>query len=75
MPDAEFLTPEELAEVTGCKLPSSQREWLERNGWRFVVNAAQRPVVGRWYARMKLAGVDPGKPKDEAWVPDFSTLS
>jgi hypothetical protein len=75
MPDAEFLTPEELAEVTGYKLPGSQREWLDRNGWCYVVNAAQRPVVGRWYARMKLAGVTPGTEQKAGWVPDFSTLS
>jgi hypothetical protein len=37
------------------------------------MNAAQDPVIGRWYARMKLAGVDlaamaPGK------LPDFGRV-
>ena len=40
MPDSEILTPEELAEVTGYKHTGSQREWLAKNGWHHVLNAA-----------------------------------
>ena len=59
MSETEFLTAEELAEVTGYKHVASQREWLDKNGWPYVVNASGRPIVGRWAARMRLAGVQP----------------
>ena len=55
MSETEFLTAEELAEVTGYKHVASQREWLDKNGWPYVVNASGRPIVGRWAARMRLA--------------------
>ena len=44
MSETEFLTAEELAEVTGYKHVASQREWLDKNGWPYVVNASGRPV-------------------------------
>lgn len=77
MIDTEFLTPEELIEVTGYKHPASQREWLDTNGWKYVLTGAHRPVVGRWFARMRLAGVQPtdgGNVEPVAWKPDFSAL-
>ena len=77
MTDSEFLTPEELAEVTGYKHPGSQREWLDANGWPYVLNAARRPIVGRYFARMRLAGVQPtaNSGTAPAWKPDFSALA
>lgn len=54
--DNEFLTPEELAELTGRKLMSYQRAWLDRNGFIYVINAAGRPVVSRAYLRQRLSG-------------------
>jgi hypothetical protein len=75
MIDSEFLTPEELIEVTGYKHTGSQRDWLDKQGWCYVVNGAGRPIVGRWYARMRLAGVRPTATGAEtAWSPDFSVL-
>jgi hypothetical protein len=60
---SETLTDDELATITGYKIPSCQRQWLTNNHWEFVVTGAQRPVVGRVYARLKLAGVsDPENP-------------
>ncbi|HHW4683749.1 MAG TPA: DUF4224 domain-containing protein [Xylella sp.] len=59
MSETEFLTVEELLEVTGYKHIANQREWLDKNGWAYVVNAAGRPIVGRWFARLRLAGVHP----------------
>ena len=38
MSETEFLTADELAEVTGYKHVASQREWLDKNGW---------PTMGR----------------------------
>jgi hypothetical protein len=59
MLDSELLTADELAEITGYKAAGSQRAWLADHGWPYVVNAAGRPVVGRWAARLRLAGVQP----------------
>jgi|APDOM4702015073_1054812.scaffolds.fasta_scaffold259388_2 hypothetical protein len=75
MIDSEFLSSNELAEISGCKLPSGQRDWLDRNGWKYVLNAANRPIVGRYFARLHLAGVSVAKmAPQEAWRPDFSML-
>lgn len=73
MSEHELLTPEEITDITGRTRKAEQVKWLSENGWRAEVNAAGLPVVGRWYARMKLAGMDfsqlsPGK------VPDFSRV-
>ncbi len=75
MSNTEFLTPEELVEISGYKHPGSQREWLDKNGWCYVMNAGGRPIVGRWYARMRLSGITPTATGGQsAWKPDFSTL-
>lgn len=42
-----FLTPEELAVLTGRKLKSYQIDALRRMGVPFFVNAVGRPVVAR----------------------------
>lgn len=76
MIDTEFLTPEELAEITGYQKAAGQKEWLDRNAWAYVVTGAGRPIVGRWFARLRLAGVQPTATGVEpAWKPDFSALS
>ncbi len=76
MPESEFLTADELAELSGYKHPASQREWLDANGWQYVLNAARRPIVGRHFARMRLSGVQPTADglTAPAWKPDFSAL-
>lgn len=40
-----FLTPDELAELTGRKIKSKQIEALRRMGLPFHVNACGKPVV------------------------------
>ncbi|AXI82892.1 DUF4224 domain-containing protein [Xylella taiwanensis] len=77
MSATEFLTAAELIEVTGYKHIASQREWLDKNGWAYVVNAAGRPIVGRWFARLRLAGVHPhmdGGGMSPAGRPNFAAL-
>jgi len=77
MSDSEFLTPDEVAEVTGYKQVTGQREWLDRNGWAYVLNGANRPIVGRWFARMRLSGVQPtaaGVVMQAASRPNFAAL-
>jgi hypothetical protein len=74
---SETLTEDELAVITGYKIPSCQRQWLQRNAWEHVLTAAQRPVVGRVYARLKLAGVKPSTTNAvaETWSLDLSRVS
>lgn len=72
---SEFLTADELAEITGRKHAAHQREWLDRNGWAYVRNASGRPIVGRWYARQKLAGITPTATGGGiSWSPNFDAL-
>lgn len=59
---SETLSEDELATITGYKTPSFQRQWLTRNAWEYVLTGARRPVVGRVYARLKLAGVNHQQP-------------
>ena len=73
----ETLADEELATITGYQLPSKQIRWLTENHWEFVLTGARRPIVGRMYTRMKLAGVKPvaGKVEAEVWTLDLSKVS
>ena len=53
----EFLTAEELADLTGRKKKSGQIDWLNQHGWIYEPNAAGWPVVSRIYMRCKMSGV------------------
>lgn len=76
MSESEFLQADELVEVTGYKHVASQKEWLDKNGWKYVVNGSGRPIVSRLYARMRMAGLEPTvSGMQSAWKPDFSALS
>ncbi|PYC28780.1 DUF4224 domain-containing protein [Pseudomonas mosselii] len=76
----EILSDEELAELTGYKARSYQRRWLEERGWTFVETHSGRPLVGRYYVRMKLGvglGIMPTAsppPVVPAWTPDISKV-
>jgi hypothetical protein len=72
----ETLAEDELAAITGYMIPSGQIAWLNRNGWTYVLTRARRPIVGRVYARMKLAGVNPSAENvaAEAWSLDLSKV-
>lgn len=74
---SETLTDEELSTITGYQIPSKHIQWLTNNHWEFVLTGARRPIVGRVYARMKLAGVQPFavKAAAEAWTLDLSKVS
>lgn len=71
---SETLTPDELADITGSRTARGQREWLSSNGWPHHQNRAGAPIVGRWYARLKLAGITPQATTAEVWAPDFSGI-
>lgn len=40
-----FLTPAQLTELTGYRLPSKQIQWLVHNGVRHWIARTGRPVV------------------------------
>jgi hypothetical protein len=68
-----FLTPEELADLTGYSLPSKQREWLDARGWVYEVSAFGRVKVLRRYAEMRL-GIPVGAAEPRQSEPDFSAI-
>lgn len=72
----ETLAEEELATISGYQTPSKQIQWLTDNHWEFVLTGARRPIVGRVYARMKLAGIQPFsvRPIADAWTLDLSKV-
>jgi len=72
---SETLTPEEVVQITGCARKSDQVEWLTCNGWTFHRNRAGEPIIGRMYARLRMAGITPTAiATTGGWVPDFSGI-
>lgn len=73
----ELLTDDEVAAITGYLTPSKQIQWLALNGWQHVLNGARRPVVGRVYARLKLAGLRPSEANavTETWTFDLTRVN
>jgi len=53
----EILGPEEVLQITGCARRNDQISWLDSQGWAYVKTRAGEPIIGRLYARMKLAGI------------------
>jgi hypothetical protein len=49
-----ILPDSEVERLTGYKRPSDQISWLQRNGWRFTVNALGWPrvAVAEFHRRM-----------------------
>src|SRR5450830_251022 len=78
---AEILSDDELADLTGYKHRAHQRKWLKDRNWVFVESRGGRPLVGRMFARMKLGMVSPTivdsnpPPARPAWTPDFSRVN
>lgn len=73
---SETLDEKEVARITGYLLPSKQIAWLSKNGWQYSLTGARRPVVGRVYARLKLAGVKPNAANAvaETWTLDLARV-
>jgi len=73
----ELLTEDEIAAITGYLTPSRQIQWLASNGWSHVLSGARRPVVGRVYARLKLAGLKASEANTvtETWTFDLTRVS
>lgn len=56
--ESEALEPGELGRITGRQRAREQIIWLQENGWVYTLNHGGDPIVGRLYARFKLAGVE-----------------
>lgn len=71
----ETLTADEILAITGCSRRGDQVAWLKAAGWTHVTNRAGEAVVGRLYARLRLAGITPtALVASGGWAPDFSSL-
>lgn len=55
---SETLSLDELREITKAHHSKRIIAWLEANKWTYHKNVADEPVVGRMYARYKLAGMN-----------------
>ncbi len=73
---SETLTYDELREITGCSRASDQLKWLEANNWTHHKNKGGEAVVGRLYARLKMAGINAESiAPQKSWKPDFASLN
>lgn len=72
---SETLSEDELAAITGYSRPKEQRQWLDSERWVYHKNRAGHPVVGRIYARMRMAGIAPKSAPVDAWSLDLSKVS
>ncbi len=74
---SETLSDEEVSEISGCSRKNDQVDWLNKNGWLFILNRAGAPKIGRLYARLLLAGINPSTlmaPAAGGWSLDTSKV-
>ena len=55
--ELETLTTDEIVQIMACQRRTDQVEWLTCNGWAFHKNKIGDPIVGRFFARLKMAGI------------------
>lgn len=75
---SETLNSEEVAEISGCQRRADQIAWLNRAGWLYHTNKAGLPVIGRMYARLKMAGINPAalaSPAASGWQAVYATAA
>ena len=68
-----FLTPGELAALTGYRVRPKQAAWLRSHGWRHVIAGDGRIIVARAYAERRLVG-ETATP-EPAPGPNFAALA
>ena len=69
-----FLTPTQLADLTGYQRLADQRRWLASRGWVFEVAATGRPIVSTAYAEQRLGGTVAPAPTLPAWKPNLAAI-
>jgi hypothetical protein len=62
-----FLTEAELRQLTGKSRHTAQIRWLQRERWRFTVNALGAPVVANAEASRKLVGGATKRTQEPDW--------
>jgi len=70
-----ILSCDEVKAITGKTYSAAQIKWLKDNEWRFVINGKNIPVIGRYYANMRLAGVEVIQDNTPESLPDFSQFN
>jgi hypothetical protein len=73
----ETLSDEEVTDISGCSRKNDQVDWLTKNGWIFFKNRAGAPKIGRLYARLRMAGINPATlvtPAAGGWSLDTSKV-
>lgn len=65
-----FLTSEELESLTGYKISSAQKRWLDRNFFEYAISAYGKPKVLRSFVEYRLGITEQQKPASNQ--PDFS---
>lgn len=71
---SETLSKDEIRDITGWSQTKEQVKWLDENGWQYYKNRSGDPVVGRFYARLRLAGINTTAITTGGWAPDFSAI-
>jgi hypothetical protein len=71
-PEPIFLSPGEVAVLTGFRLASRQVKWLASKGWRFELNGNRQPIVARRYVE-KMLGCG-GEEEPALYHPHFDKL-
>lgn len=67
---AEFLTPDELAMLTGFRRKGRQADQLRRMGIAFYINGCGRPIVARSSIEGRASG-----PSPHAWTPSVVKIA
>lgn len=64
-----YLTPAQLADLTGLTQPAAQIKWLEKRGWKFERTAQGQPRVTVAYHAARLETLDSAAPAAAAASP------
>jgi len=72
---SEFLSHEEVKELTGTQQLKRQLTWLQERDWQFEVNHRNQIMISRWYLRWKMSGVTLSSlTLDKTTEPDFGAI-
>jgi hypothetical protein len=61
LPAETALTREEVERITGRTRALAQATWLREHAWVYELDADGTVIVGKLYANLRLAGLNPAK--------------
>lgn len=67
--DQVFLTPADLANLTGYTRQSAQLRWLRAHAWPHEIGGDGRPKVLQSYVERRLGGVDSPRREPQLRLP------